>query len=205
MHEIEKTITYKDTRFLTTNNLVKISVLGVLSYILMFIHFPLPIFPGFLKIDVAEVPAIIGGFALGPIPGMLIVLIKNILHFLIQTSTGGVGELSNFIIGTSYVIPAALVYHHKKDRFHAILGVVAGIISMTAVGTISNTHLIIPFYSKIMPIEAIIKMGTVVNSRIVDIPTLVLYGITPFNLFKSSLLSLVTILIYKKVSPILKR
>ncbi len=204
MQNADKTMNLKQTKVLTTNTLLKISVLGVVSYILMFIHFPLPIFPGFLKIDVAEVPALIGGFALGPVAGMLIVLIKNILHFLIQTSTGGVGELSNFIIGTSHVVPAAMIYHLKKDKVHAIIGVIVGTISMTIAGTLSNTYLIIPFYTKLMPIDAIVRMGTVINSKIVDVPSLVLYGITPFNIFKGSLISIATVLIYKKVSHLLK-
>lgn len=205
MQNVDKSMSLKRTKVLTTNNLVKISVLGVVSYILMFIHFPLPMFPGFLKIDVAEVPALIGGFALGPVAGMLIILVKNILHFLTKTSTGGVGELSNFIVGTAHVLPAAMVYHLKKDKTHAIIGVVVGTIVMTVAGALSNTYLIIPFYAKLMPIDAIVKMGTVINSRIVDVPTLVLYGVTPFNFFKGSLISLVTVLIYKKVSPILKK
>ncbi|ABR47027.1 conserved hypothetical protein [Alkaliphilus metalliredigens QYMF] len=189
---------------LDTRTLVKISILSVMAFILMVFDFPLPIFPLFLKVDLSDVPALIGGFALGPVAGVLIQLIKVFLHFIVKTSTGGVGELSNFIVGTAYVLPAAMIYHMKKDRFHAIVGALVGTISMTIVGVLSNYFIIIPFYSKMMPIEAIVELGTIVNSRIVDVWTLVLYGITPFNIFKGLLIALITMLIYKKISVILK-
>ncbi|AOY75720.1 ECF transporter S component [Clostridium formicaceticum] len=205
MQNVEKTVNLKKNKVFTTNNLVKMSVLTVIAYILMFVHFPLPIFPGFLKIDVSDVPALIGGFALGPVAAIVITFVKNILHFLTKTSTGGVGELSNFIVATSYVVPAAMIYHLKKDKTHALVGVLVGTITMTIAGALSNTYLIIPFYSKIMPIDAIIRMGTVVNSRIVDVPSLVLYGVTPFNIFKGLLMAFTTLLVYKKISPILKK
>ncbi|MDR5658441.1 ECF transporter S component [Serpentinicella sp. ANB-PHB4] len=205
MQNVNGSIGVNKKTLLTTSNLVKISMLAVIAYVLMLIHFPLPIFPGFLKIDLADVPALIGGFTLGPVAGMLIQLLKNILHLITKTSTGGVGELSNFIVGTAYVVPAALIYRYKKDKTHAIIGTLVGTVIMSFVGALSNIYLIIPFYSKIMPIENIIEMGTVVNSRIVDIRTLVIYGVTPFNIFKGLLIALITLLIYKKISPILKR
>lgn len=205
MENVEKTISFKKTKIFTTSNLVKMSILSVFAYVLMLIDFPLPIFPGFLKIDLSDVPPLIGGFALGPIAGMLIQLMKNILHFITKTSTGGVGELSNFITGTAYVLPAAIIYHLKKDRKHAIIGVLVGTVIMTVLGAMSNYFLVIPFYSNFMPIDAIVKMGTVINSRIVDVKTLVLYGVSPFNIFKGLLIAFVTLLIYKKISPILKK
>ncbi|SDJ93453.1 ECF transporter S component [Natronincola ferrireducens] len=203
MQNLQKTISYKSKVF-STSNLVKMSILAIFSYVLMLVSFPLPIFPGFLKLDLSDVPPLIGGFALGPVAGMLIQLIKNILHFITKTSTGGVGELSNFIVGSSYVITASFIYHLKKDRTHAIVGVILGTIFMAVTGALSNTYLILPFYSNFMPIDAIVKMGTVINSRIVDVPTLVLYGITPFNIFKGAVIACITLLIYKKISPLLK-
>ncbi|SES86368.1 Riboflavin transporter FmnP [Natronincola peptidivorans] len=205
MENTYKSLSLKKAKVFTTSNLVKMSILGVISYVLMFIHFPLPMFPVFLKIDVADVPALIGGFALGPVAGMLIQLIKNFLHLVTKTSTGGVGELSNFIVGTAYVVPAAMIYHMKKDRTHAIIGVMVGTVVMALAGALSNYYLIIPFYSNFMPIDAIVQTGTVINSRIVDVKTLVIYGITPFNIFKGLLIAFVTLLIYKKISPIIKK
>ena len=204
MQGAEKTMDLKKAKVFSTNNLVKMSILSVFGYILMVIDFPLPIFPGFLKVDLSDVPPLIGGFALGPMAGVIIQLMKNILHFITKTSTGGVGELSNFITGTAYVLPAALIYHYKKDRRRAIIGTLVGTVTKTILGALSNYYLVIPFYSKIMPIDAIVRMGTVVNSRIVDVKTLVIYGVSPFNIFKGLLIAFVTLIIYKKISPILK-
>ncbi|WP_026478968.1 ECF transporter S component [Alkaliphilus transvaalensis] len=189
---------------ISTKTLVKISILAVLAYVLMLLELPIPIFPTFLKIDLSDVPALVGGFALGPVAGVFIQLIKVLLHFITNSSTGGVGSLANFIVGSAYVVPASIIYHRKKDKVHALLGVIAGTISMCIVGVIANIYILIPFYSNFMPIEAIVNMGTVVNRNIVDVRTLVLYGVTPFNLVKGIVIGLVTMLIYKKVSPIIK-
>lgn len=189
---------------LTTNKLVKISVLSVLAYILMIMDFPLPIFPGFLKLDFSDVPAVLGGFALGPVAGILIQLVKVILYFFTKSSTGGVGELANFLVGAAFVTPAAILYHRNKDRKHAIMGLIVGIISMTIIGALVNIYITLPFYSAFTPMEAIVEMGAVVNSNIVDIKTLVLYGITPFNILKGIIIAIITLVTYKKVSPVLK-
>lgn len=190
---------------ISTNVMVKVSILSVMGFLLMAMDFPLPIFPGFLKIDLSDVPALVGAFALGPAAGVMIQGIKVILHFITKGATGGVGELANFIIGVAYVVPAAMIYHHKKDRTHALIGALVGTLTMTAVGILANLYLLIPFYSNFMPIEAIIGMGSAVNRHIVDLKTLVIYGVTPFNLFKGALIALVTMGIYKKISPLLKR
>ncbi|MBU5676712.1 ECF transporter S component [Alkaliphilus sp. MSJ-5] len=189
---------------LTTNSLVKISVLSVLSYILMMIEFPLPLFPSFLQFDFSDIPALLGAFTLGPVAGVLVQLVKALLHFLTKSQTGGVGELANFLVGISYIVPAALIYHRKKDRNHALIGLIAGTIMMTVVGVIVNLYITLPFYSAFMPMDTIVNLGTVVNSKIVDVTTLVLYGISPFNILKGAIIAFVTLLIYKKVSPILK-
>ncbi len=101
---------------LSTNSMVKISLLSAISFVLMLFEFPLGIFPEFLKIDLSDLPALIGGFALGPVAGVIIIGIKNVLHFLIKSQTGGVGELANFIVGAALVFPASLVYNHNKSR-----------------------------------------------------------------------------------------
>lgn len=190
---------------LSTNSLVKISILAGMAYVLMLMDFPLPMFPGFLKIDLSDVPALIGAFSLGPVAGILIQLVKVFLYFITKSTTGGVGEFANFIIGVAYVVPAAMIYQNKKDKAHALMGAAVGTVVMCITGVLANLYIIIPFYSKIFPVEAIIGMGTAVNSRIVDLQTLVIYGITPFNLFKGLLIALVTMLVYKRISPLLKK
>ena len=204
MEKIEKTTAVTRSR-LTTNQLAKISILSVLAYVLMFLEFGLPFFPGFLMLDFSDLPALIGAFAMGPVAGILIQLVKNLLHFLTKSWSGGVGELANFMVGVFYVVPAALIYHYKKDRKHAIIGVLIGTVCMTLLGAFANYYVLIPLYSQFMPIDAIVEMGSVVNSRIVDVRTLVIYGIAPFNVFKGLAIAGLTLLLYKHISPLLKR
>lgn len=194
----------KSSKKMSVNQMTKIAMMSVLSFILMQISFPIPIFPSFLKIDASDVPALIGGFAMGPLAGVIIVGIKNILH-LFQTSTGGVGELSNFLIGASIVIPSALIYQKNRTKRGAILGLLFGSLLMPIVGALTNYFVIIPFYSKIMPIEIIVELGTIVNPRISNVETLVLFGVVPFNVVKATLLSVLTLILYKHISPLLQK
>jgi len=190
----------KKTSFIT-----KVSVLSVIAYVLMFIEVPVIMFPGFLKLDISDVPAILGAFALGPVAGIIIELIKNILHWITRTSTGGVGEFANFVVGCAWIIPAAIIYKMHKSKKYAIVGMIVGTIAMAVIGGIMNYYVMIPFYAKIMPIQVILDMSAAANPLIVDLKTLILYGIVPFNLIKGIIISIVTVLIYKKVSPIIHR
>ncbi|MGL5439391.1 MAG: ECF transporter S component [Filifactoraceae bacterium] len=187
-----------------TNVMVKTAILAVLAYIIMFLEIPLPPFPPFLKLDLSDIPAIIGGFALGPIAGIMIELIKNLLHFVIQTSTAGVGELGNFIVGSSFVVIATSFYKRNHSKKGAVVGCLIATIGMAVVGAVVNRFMLLPFYANIMPIESIIAMGSQFSSRIKDLTTMSIYLIAPFNLIKGCVISLVTILIYKKVSPLIK-
>ncbi|HAE61692.1 MAG TPA: ECF transporter S component [Eubacteriaceae bacterium] len=189
------------TKFLT-----RVGVLSTIAFALMYLEFTVPIFPAFLKFDLSDVPALLGGFALGPLAGVIIELIKNLLFLLIKgTMTGGVGELANFVIGSAWVVPAAMIYRKNKTKKNAVKALAAGAISMIVVAALLNYYVMLPLYAKIMPIEAIIGMGAAVNPNIVSFETLVLFGITPFNIFKTSIVSLVTALMYKKVSPVLHK
>ena len=194
----------KQKRTSRTSIIAKTSILASIAYILMIFDFPLPMFPAFLKIDFSEIPALIGTFALGPVAGVSIELIKNILHLVTKTSTGGVGELGNFIVGATFVWSAGFIYKHYKTRTSAIIGCLVGTLAMTAVAYLFNIYVLIPFYANIIPIDAIIAMGSAITSKIHDIPSLVLYGVTPFNIFKGILISLITMLIYKRIKPLLK-
>lgn len=188
----------------TVNGLVKISILSVLAYVIMFIELPVFFFPGFLKIDFSDLPALIGGLALGPAAGIMIELIKNLLHFLTKTSTGGVGEFANFLVGIALIIPACVSYHKYRTKKGAMMGIIIGIIAMSIVGGLANYYMLLPFYAKIMPLEQIIAWSAAANSAIVDMKTLVLYGVIPFNLLKGMVVAIFTSFLYKKLSPILK-
>jgi riboflavin transporter FmnP len=203
MQEITKQ--YK-TGYFSTSTLVKVAILSSICYVLMFLQFPIPaLFPDFLKIDISDVPAILGGMALGPVAGITIELIKNILQALTNTQTGGVGELANFLIGGSFVLVTSVIYRRKKDLKGSIIALILGTIFMTAVGALANYYILIPFYTNFMPMEAIIGMGSELNPKIVDLPTYILWMVAPFNIIKGILMSIIIVLIYKKVEPILKK
>lgn len=186
------------------DRLVKVAVLSAIAYVLMFIQVPIPIAPPFMKVDLADVPALIGGFAMGPWYGVLIQLIKNILN-LTKTTTGGVGELSNFIVGATFVLISAYTYRNKKTKKNSILALFLGVIAMSAVATISNAFVVFPVYAKVMNIDlnAFVEM-TSGNSLVNSYTTLMLLSVAPFNLVKGAVASIVTELIYKRISPILK-
>lgn len=192
---------------LSTRDVVKIGLLSAVSFALMLLSFPIAvIFPSFLRMDLSDVPALLGAFAMGPVAGVLIELIKNILNILIKgTETGGVGELSNFIVGSAFIIPAAVIYRRLKNKKGALLGMLFGMVSMTVVACLSNYYLIIPLYTRIFPLEAIIGMAAAANRAIVDMRTYILFAVIPFNLLKAVLISVTTLLIYKKLSPLLHR
>lgn len=197
--------TKKKKKTMSTKLLVKVSILSVLAFVIMMLELPLVIFPGFLKLDFSDLPALIASFSLGPVAGVLVQLIKNFIHFIIMTKTGGVGELANFIIGAALVIPSGIIYKKHKNKKGALLGMSLGIIAMTIVGALANYYILLPFYAKIMPMEAVINMASKVNSLIVDVKTLILYAIVPFNIIKGIIVAGITTLIYKKISPIINR
>lgn len=198
--------TIRNNRAFSTSKLVKISILAAIGYILMFIAVPIPaLFPDFLKIDISDLPVLLGGMALGPVAGIWIAFLKNLLQLVTGFSTtGGVGELANFIIGGSFVWIVSFIYSNKKNIKGVIIGLLLGIITMTIVGCIANYVLILPFYSTIMPIDQVINMGSIINPLITNKITFILWIIAPFNLIKSSLISLITLPMYKKTEKILK-
>ena len=198
--------TIRNNRAFSTSKLVKLSILAAIGYILMFIAVPIPaLFPDFLKIDISDLPVLLGGMALGPVAGIWIAFLKNLLQLVTGFSTtGGVGELANFIIGGSFVWVVSFIYSNKKNIKGVIIGLLLGIITMTIVGCIANYVLILPFYSTIMPIDQVINMGSKINPLITNKITFILWIIAPFNLIKSSLISLITLPMYKKTEKILK-
>ena len=181
-------------------NIVRVGVLSAIAFILMFIHVPLSfVAPSFMQLDISDVPALIGGFSMGPIYGVAIQLIKNLLK-VPSSSTGGVGPISNFIVGSSYVLVASLVYKRNKTLKNAGLGLFLGVITMSAMSMISNYFFVFPLYGKIMiPMENIIAMGTAINPKIDSLWTMMLFAVLPFNLIKGAVNGIVTRLIYKRV------
>ena len=199
--------TMKSTKFLTVSTLVKISILSAIGYILMFISVPLPmLFPEFLKIDISDLTALLGGISLGPMAGVTIAFLKNLLQFITgMSTTGGVGEFANFLIGGSFVFTVSYIYSKKRNIQGVIIGLVSGIVVMTMVGCIANYFIILPFYATIgWSIDAVVSMGAAINPAIDSKMSFVIWMIAPFNILKSGLMSLLTLPMYKKTEKILK-
>lgn len=188
-----------------TRTMAQIGMLGAVAVVLMLFEIPLWFAPPFYKIDLGEVPVLIGTFAMGPVAGILIELVKDLLHLLVGT-TMGVGDFANFVIGCALVVPAGLIYQKEKTRKRAVLGMAVGTICMMIAGCILNAFVLLPAYGKAfgMPIESLIAMGTAVNPSIHSLFTFVAFAVAPFNLLKGAVVGTVTFLIYKGVSPILK-
>ena len=165
--------------------MAKVGVLSAMATVLMLFEFPLPIAPSFYELDFSEVAVLIGSFALGPLAGVLIEFIKILINLLINgTDTFFVGELANFLMGCSFVLPAALVYCRKKTLKRAIVGMAVGTLSLVLVGAFCNYFLMIPAYVHLAgyPMDAIIGMGAAVNPAIKDLLTLIIIAVIPFNL-----------------------
>nr|WP_314278313.1 ECF transporter S component [uncultured Peptostreptococcus sp.] len=188
----------------STITLVKVALLAGIAYALMFLEMPVPLFPGFLKIDLSDMPALVAGLALGPVAGFAVEAVKNFLHLITATSTGGVGEIANIVVGSSFVVVASIVYKKDKTLKNLIKGFALGTIAMVVIGTAMNYFIMLPFYGKIMGLEAIIGMGTAINPNVKDLLSFVFWFIAPFNLIKGVLISIITIPLYKKIEKLIK-
>lgn len=190
----------------SVRTLTKIAVLSAVAFVLMYFDFPLPFIPSFYKLDFSETAVMAGGFAMGPGAAVAIEALKILLKILFKGSdTAYVGELANFLIGCAFVLPASFMYRKEKTRQRALMGLAAGTLCMTAVGVIINYAVLLPAYSFFyqLPMEVLIGMGTALIPFIADKLTFVLLATTPFNIIKGLLVSIVTILLYKRISPLL--
>ena len=201
-----KTMIHTEPKF-GVKALVKIGMLAAVAVILMIFEIPLPFAPAFYEIDFSEVPVMVGCFAMGPLAGALIELVKILLNFVITgTDTAGVGELANFIIGCSLCVPAGLIYRRNRTRKNALIGMITGTLLMTVIGCVINAFVLLPTYAVAfgLSMDKLVAMGTAVNSGITGISTFVMFAVAPFNLLKGILVSVIVFLIYKKISPIFR-
>lgn len=187
----------------TTRALVMMAMLSAIAFILMFINFSVPFMPSFIKLDISELPALIGSFSLGPVYGVVICLVKNLLN-LTQTSTGGVGELSNFLLGAMFVFPAGLIYQRMKNRKGAIIGSLVGAVIMAVGSVFTNIFLVYPLYYNLMSKEAILNAYQAIIPAMKSVEQSIICFNMPFTFLKAMLSVLVTFLIYKRISPIIK-
>ena len=187
-----------------TRYLVITAMLSAVSIVLMQFDFSVPFMPSFIKMDLSDLPALIGAYSMGPLYGVLVALVKNLLH-LLRTSTGGIGELSNFLLSALFVLPAGLIYQKHKTKKRAIIGAVVGAVSMAVFSVITNYFIVYPVYTAFMPMETIIAMYQAILPKIKDgdlLACLVIFNM-PFTFVKAMLSVLITLLIYKPLSPLI--
>lgn len=195
------------TKKLNVKRIALIGMLGALGGLLMLIRTPLPFMPPFMDFDLAALPEIIGGFALGPVAAVLIVIVKLLVKLaIVGTSTAFVGELSNLIVSCAYVLPAIWIYDRHKSKSSALTGMIVGTLVCTLAAVISNVYMIIPFYVNMMgwSVDTIIQMCHAVCPLVNDLWSLALFGVMPFNLIKCGVASIITFIVYKKISVPLK-
>lgn len=180
------------------------AMLSAVAFILMFLDFPIPfLIPNFIKMDVSELPALVGAFAMGPMCGVLVCLVKNLLHLTI-TTTGGVGELANFLLGASFVLPAGLIYKKKKSRKSALIGSVLGAVIMAVFSVLCNYFLTYPVYYNFMSKDMVLTLYRAILPSVENILQCLICFNMPFTFVKGLLSAGITFLIYKHISPILK-
>lgn len=195
----------KTEKLLNVKNVVLMAMFGAIGAVLMLFEFPLPfIAPPFYGLDLSEIPVLVGTFAMGPLAGVVTEVVKILIKLVLKpTSTGFVGEFSNVCIGWALVLPAGFLYKFKKTKKGAILGMAVGTCSMATVGAVMNALVMLPFYSNFMPLEDILAAGAAINPAIGNVWTFVLLAVAPFNLIKGALVSVITALVYKRISVII--
>lgn len=179
------------------------AMLAAVATVLMFFSFSVPLMPSFIKLDFSELPALIASFAFGPLSGVTVCLVKNLVNVLF-TTTGGVGELSNFVLGASFVFTAGLVYKHKKNRKSALLGSIIGAAAMAVIGVFSNYYVVYPVYTAFMPMEAILGMYRAINPNVETLWDALIWFNMPFTFVKGLCSTAMSFVIYKPLSPVLK-
>jgi len=189
-----------------TKDMTKVAMLSVIGFVLMYFQLPLTfVAPPFMKLDISDLPVLMGAFTMGPVYGIIIAALKNLMHIIFKgTMTAGVGELSNFIISSTFALVSSYIYRKHKTYKGAVLSMTVGVLAMTILAMTSNYFVVFPLYGKVMPMEAIIAMGSAITPKITGLFTMMIYSVLPFNLIKGFTTSAVMMLVYKKISPLFK-
>lgn len=185
----------------------RVSIIGIcaaLAAVLHMLDFPLLfIAPEFYKLDFSELPVLLCGFYLGPSASVACEAVKIVLKLLFKgTSTAFVGDFANFVIGCSFVLPATIWYHAHKSKYGAVLGLILGTLVMTVLGTAFNAVYLLPKFADLygLPLESILAMGAKINANITNVATFVIICVAPLNLIKGCIVSILTLLLYKRVA-----
>lgn len=198
-----QTVQRKRVKRLTTA-----AMMGAIAFVLLSVNFPIPVLSPFAEIDMAALPELIGGFVLGPVGALEIVVVKVLLKLLVVgTETMYTGELSNFMLSIAFVLPAVLYYRREHTKKGAVIGLVIGSLCKVLVGIFTNLYIIFPFYIKLYGLDwaAMVDMCAKANPWIHSVPTMVAFSIVPFNIVSTALSSVITMLVYKKISKPLKK
>lgn len=189
-----------------TKDMTKVAMLSVIGFVLMYFQLPLTfVAPPFMKLDISDLPVLMGAFTMGPVYGIIIAALKNLMHIIFKgTMTAGVGELSNFIISSTFALVSSYIYRKHRTYKGAVLAMTVGVVAMTIIAMASNYFVVFPLYGKVMPMEAIIAMGSAITPKITGLFTMMIYSVLPFNLIKGFTTSAVMMLVYKKISPLFK-
>lgn len=198
---------YQANKVSAARRVAIVGMFSAISAVLMLFELPLWFAPSFYEMDFSEIPVLICAFSMGPVAGVTAELCKVLLKLVLKgTTTAFVGDFANFAVGCALVLPASILYAYKKGKKMAVLGLVMGTVVMTVFGSAFNALYLIPKFSQLFGVseEAIIGMGAAVNSRIQSVWTLALFAVVPFNILKGAIVSAVTVLLYKHISPLLK-
>lgn len=202
MKQTKKVESQSEKRVNHTRRMVMTAILSALSSVLMFFSFNVPLMPSFIKMDLSELPALIAAFSMGPVYGAIVCLVKNLVN-LLTTTTGGVGELSNFILGVFFVVPAGIIYKLRPKFSGAIIGSIAGAAMMALLSVFSNYYVVYPIYTAFMPMEAIIGMYQAINPSVKNLWECLLIFNMPFTFIKGMVSAVITIAVYKKLTPLI--
>ncbi len=178
-------------------------MLSAIGFVLMYVEFSVPIMPVFIKMDLSELPALIGTFAYGPMCGVLVCLVKNLMHLFVST-TGGVGEFANFLLGAVFVGTAGLVYQQKKTKLQAFIGAVIGAVLMGIASIPINYLITYPFYYNFMSQKAILDAYKLILPSMKTILQCLVCFNFPFTAVKGLISVVITMIVYKHLSPLLK-
>ena len=204
----ERLLVKNRKKFSDTHYIAYTAIFSTMAAVLMLLEIPLFFAPGFYKLDLSELPVMICSFYLGPVAGVVAEFIKVFLKLIFKgTGTAFVGDFANFAVGCTFVLPASILYHAKPSRKSALVGMIVGTLVMTVFGSAFNALYLIPKFAQLfhMELDKIVGMGTAVNGHITSVYTLVLYAVVPFNLLKGIIVSALTFLLYKRISPLMHK
>lgn len=193
----------KSEKVVSVRIITMTALLAAIAYTLAFLEFPVPFSPSFARMDLSDLPALLGAFAFGPMTGVMIELIKNVLQ-LFSTSTGGIGELANFLMGASYVLTAGFIYKYHKTKKMAFRACIIASIVMGVAAALANYFILLPLFESFMPLEQLIAAFGEFMPFIRTKLDIVIYNAFPFNVLKGLAIGIITMMVYKKLTPVLK-